>query len=229
MNPTMKSINVENKKLREEYINTTIRTPREKVTDDVLISTGGCSLSIDELYEGAPRYTGKIEKVGDKTSVLEYIKQQESQNGDYKTHLGCMSYEYLKSIKKKQLENGNTHDQAYLYLLLYFACYKKITLSGKPLNLFDDIFIVKAEEIPTLAECQKYVIRDSLDLINNPNNIEIFIPFLEEDENIINSICEEYGNLHISLLMKEYKEINFEKNSFGNKASKTLVKSKKEK
>ena len=29
--------------------------------------------------------------------------------------------------------------------------------------------------------------------------------------------------------MKEYKEINFEKNSFGNKASKTLVKSKKEK
>ena len=63
MNPTMKSINVQNKKLREEFINNTIRTPREKVTDDVLISTDGCSLSIDELYEGAPRYTGKIEKV----------------------------------------------------------------------------------------------------------------------------------------------------------------------
>ena len=77
MNPTMKIINVKNKKLREEFINTSIRTPREKFSDDGLINTGCISLTIDELYEGAPRYTGKLEKTGDQTPILEYIKQQE--------------------------------------------------------------------------------------------------------------------------------------------------------
>lgn len=77
MNPTMKAINAKNKKLREEFINTTIRTPIEKINDDGLINTGCFGLTIDELYEGAPRYTGKSEKIGDQTPILEYIKQQE--------------------------------------------------------------------------------------------------------------------------------------------------------
>lgn len=138
-----------------------------------------------------------------------------------------MSYEYLKTIKKIQLENSNPHDQAYLYLLLYLACSRKMTISGKMLNLFDDIFITGVEEVPTLTECQKYVIRDSLDLINNSNNIEVFVPLLEEDENIINSIREEYGNLHISLLMKKYTEDVFKRSATEDKTTQILVKRKK--
>lgn len=84
MNPTMKAINAKNKILREEFINTTIRTPREKINDDGLINTGGCSVSTDELYEGAPRYTGKLEKVGNQIPILEHIKQKELQNVEYK-------------------------------------------------------------------------------------------------------------------------------------------------
>lgn len=75
----MKAINAKNKKLREEFINTSIRTPREKFNDDGLINTRGFGFTIDELYEGEPRYTGKVEKVGDQTPILEYIKYQESE------------------------------------------------------------------------------------------------------------------------------------------------------
>jgi len=69
MNPTMKAINVKNKKLREEFINTSIRIPKEKFEDD---------FEDEFYYEEPPRYTGNLEKVGDQTPVLEYIKQKEN-------------------------------------------------------------------------------------------------------------------------------------------------------
>ena len=57
------------------FIATSIRTPRKTFSDEGWTSTGGFSVTVDELYEGAPRYTGKIEKIsGDKEVVLEVIE-----------------------------------------------------------------------------------------------------------------------------------------------------------
>lgn len=70
------AINAYYKKQREEFIKTSIRTPRITFSDDCLINTRGFGLTVDELYEGSPRYTGKIEKVGDQTPSLEYMKQR---------------------------------------------------------------------------------------------------------------------------------------------------------
>lgn len=77
MNPTMKAIKASNDKLRRKFITTSIRTPRKTFSDEGWTSTGGFSVTVDELYEGAPRYTGKVEKIGNQTPILEYIKQQE--------------------------------------------------------------------------------------------------------------------------------------------------------
>ena len=67
-NPTMRAINAYWAKAREQFIKTTIRTPRKKSNDS-------CFSSIDDLCE-PPRYVGKIEKVGDQRSIIEYMKDK---------------------------------------------------------------------------------------------------------------------------------------------------------
>ena len=67
-NPTMKAINTYWSNMREKFIKTSIRTPRKKSNDS-------CFSSVYELCE-PPRYVGKIEKVGDQRSIIEYMKDK---------------------------------------------------------------------------------------------------------------------------------------------------------
>ena len=68
LNPTMKAINAYYKNLRMQFIRTTIRTPKRKNNEGFSYFS-----SIDDLAE-PPRYIGKIEKVGDQRSIIEYMK-----------------------------------------------------------------------------------------------------------------------------------------------------------
>ena len=67
-NPTMKAINAFFKKQREEFMKVSIRTPRKKEHDS-------CFSSVEDLCE-PPRYTGKLEKVGDQRSIIEHMKEK---------------------------------------------------------------------------------------------------------------------------------------------------------
>lgn len=132
-------------------------------------------------------------------------------NVENRTRLGCMSYEYLKIIKKYQMENGREHNAYYLYLLLFFACKQKIMISGKNLNLFKDTF--KRGNLPTPIECEKYVFGDHLDSIQNIDNIIEYIIPLEEDEKVIKYVCDKYGILKFNELLKKYEQDNLFKNT----------------
>lgn len=68
LNPTMKAINAYYKSLREQFIQTTIRTPKRKNNEGF-----SYFFTIDDLAE-PPRYIGKIEKVGDQSSIIEFMK-----------------------------------------------------------------------------------------------------------------------------------------------------------
>lgn len=149
-----------------------------------------------------------FDKFKKKKKVMESKKidkvESENEYNNYRTDLGCLSYEYLKIIKRIQIENGNTHNHAYLYLLLYFACRIKTIISGKTLNRFGDNFIIMY--FPTSSECVKYIYRDKLDLINKVDNVEVFIQLLEIDEKIIYYVCKYYGSLPANILVNKYKE-----------------------
>ena len=132
------------------------------------------------------------------------INTKKINDNNYRTHIGCLSYEYLKHIKRIQIENDNTHDHAYLYLLLYFSCRIKMIISGKNLNLFEDEFI--KYYFPTPRELQKYIVRDKLDLIDKKENVIVYICLLEQDEKVINFVCKNYGNLPIDILRKKYHD-----------------------
>ena len=118
------------------------------------------------------------------------------------THLGSISYEYLKIIKKYQIKNGNNYSIEYLYLLLYFACRTKYMISNKNFNYFKDIF--KKGYFPTPYICNKYVIKDRLNKINELENIIEYICLLEEDEKIIKYVCDYYGTMNSNLLRNLY-------------------------
>ena len=145
-----------------------------------------------------------FDKFKKKNKVVEVKKINENKNNNYPTDLGCLSYEYLKWIKRIQIENGNNHDHAYLYLLLYFACRTKTIISGKTLNRFDDNFI--KYYLPTPKECQKYIVRDKLDFIDKIDNVQIYILLLEQDEEVIKFVCKWYGCLPIDILIKKYHD-----------------------
>ena len=128
----------------------------------------------------------------------------ENKSNNSTTHLGCMSYEYLKYIKEVQIRNGGLNDYKYLYLLLYFVCRIKMIFSGEQLSFFDDT--IKNVFLPIPINCQKYVYRDKLDLVDNLNNLNIFICISSEDEKIIKYVCDEYGNLSFNSLLQKYNE-----------------------
>lgn len=69
-NPTMKAIHAEEKRMREEFIKTTIRTPRNS------FSLSGCDSSRGIQYYDPPRYRGNIQKVGDQRTIIEYMKEK---------------------------------------------------------------------------------------------------------------------------------------------------------
>ena len=67
-NPTMKAINVYWANMREQFIKTSIRTPRKKSNDS----------SFSSVYDFCEphSYIGKIEKVGDQRSIIAYMKEK---------------------------------------------------------------------------------------------------------------------------------------------------------
>lgn len=67
-NPTMRAINAYYAKLRQEFIKTSIRTPRKE-------PNYSCFSSLAYLCD-PPRYTGRIKKVGDQRSIIEYMKDK---------------------------------------------------------------------------------------------------------------------------------------------------------
>lgn len=68
MNPSIVAINEYYNKLSEQFIHTSVRMPKRKNNDGYSYFS-----SIDDLVE-PPRYTGKIEKVGDQSSIIEFMK-----------------------------------------------------------------------------------------------------------------------------------------------------------
>ena len=72
MNPTMKAINERYRQIRKELSETTIRTPCK--------TNGGWSyfFNPDDVLE-PPRYTGYVKKIGDKRSIIDYMKD----HGEY--------------------------------------------------------------------------------------------------------------------------------------------------
>lgn len=127
-----------------------------------------------------------------------------------KTSLGCMSYEYLKIIKKYQIINGRKNENYYLYLLLFFVCKIKIMISGKNLNKFDDYF--RKGDFPTPIKCQKYIYCDGLNFINDVDNVINYIIPLCEDEKIIKYVCDTYGILSVDELKNKYENDDLIKN-----------------
>ena len=132
-------------------------------------------------------------------------------NLEQKTSLGCMSYEYLKLIKKYQIVNGREHNAYYLFLLLFFSCKLKVMTSGKNINLFNDTF--KRGNFPVPVECQKYVYYDNLDSIKNIENIKEYIVPLSEDEKVMKYVCDTYGILSFNELLKKYENDSLFKNT----------------
>ena len=81
MNPIIKAINLYYDKLTEKFMKISVRTPRNNINEDGLISTGGFSLTVDELSQPTLLHRGDISKVGDQSSIVEYMKKKE-QNSD---------------------------------------------------------------------------------------------------------------------------------------------------
>lgn len=80
-NPIIKAINLYYDKLNEKFMKISVRTPRNVTSDDCLIPTGGCSLTTEELSKQPLLHRGNISKVGDQSSIVEYMKKKE-QNSD---------------------------------------------------------------------------------------------------------------------------------------------------
>ena len=137
-------------------------------------------------------------------------KEEVKKDTTRRTGLGCMSYEYLKIIKKYQIMSGRNNENYYLYLLLFFVCKIKIMISGKNLNNFDDYF--RRGHFPTPVKCQKYVYRDGLNFINDVENVIDYIIPLCEDEKIIKYVCDYYGILSIDKLKNKYENDDLIKN-----------------
>lgn len=70
LNPSIVAINEYYNKLSEQFIHTSVRMPKRKNNDGYSYFS-----SIDDLVE-PPRYVGKIEKIGDQQSIVEYMKSQ---------------------------------------------------------------------------------------------------------------------------------------------------------
>lgn len=168
--------------------------------------------SLDKKLEKLKEILLNIKKYVIKNKINEKKETvNKKDNLEQKTSLGCMSYEYLKLIKKYQIVNGREHNAYYLFLLLFFSCKLKVMTSGKNINLFNDTF--KRGNFPVPVECQKYVYYDNLDSIKNIENIKEYIVPLSEDEKVMKYVCDTYGILSFNELLKKYENDSLFKNT----------------
>lgn len=64
----MRAINESYRKLKEQFIETSIRTPSRENNEGF-----SYFFTIDDILD-PPRYTGETEKVGDQSSIIEFMK-----------------------------------------------------------------------------------------------------------------------------------------------------------